>query len=249
MRPLVPVLIEQNWRNFWSTSFDDIRASQCSTLQMLLVAYELSITELKIQRIVRVLQGLASPLANLSNKSVPEVSWEIASKAPAHSKKEIRLAIMNSSSSSMPFFYSGTMYLRTLLHAKRYGFRGKLTAARPLVGSPDTQEAAAQSTRRSLALHRHLLREEDYAQATDGCGRSKPKVVCLEDQIHIGAKLNALSFGHREQAVAVHNVVECFSPFGINVTIANAQLCVPAGSMITLWALAVSTPSNYSVAS
>ena len=55
------------------------------------VAYELSITELKIQKIFRVWEGLASPLANLTNKSVPQVSWEIASKAPAHSKKEISL--------------------------------------------------------------------------------------------------------------------------------------------------------------
>ena len=96
-----------------------------------------------------------------------------------------------------------------------------------------------------MALHRHLFQKEDYAQATDGSGRSKTKVVCLEHQIHIGAKLNALSFGHREQAVVVQNVVQCFSPFGINVTIVNAQLCVPAGSLITLWALAVSAPSIF----
>ena len=31
MRPLVPVLIEQNWRNFWSTSFDDFCVLHCST--------------------------------------------------------------------------------------------------------------------------------------------------------------------------------------------------------------------------
>ena len=56
-----------------------------------LVAYELCIIELKIQRTVRVWEGLASSLAHLTNKGVPQVSWEIASKAPAHSKKEISL--------------------------------------------------------------------------------------------------------------------------------------------------------------
>ena len=55
-----------------------------------LVAYELPITELKIQRIVRVWEGFASPLAHLTNKSVPQVSWEIASKAPArHCNNEL----------------------------------------------------------------------------------------------------------------------------------------------------------------
>ena len=54
-----------------------------------------------------------------------------------------------------------------------------------------------------------LLREEDYAQVTDGCGRGTSKIVCLEDQIHIGAKLNAFSIGHREHVVVVQNAVEC----------------------------------------
>ena len=87
--------------------------------------------------------------------------------------------------------------------------------------TPDTQEAAAQSTRRSLALHRHPPPRGRSAQAIDGCGRGKTKIVCLEDQIHIGAKLNAFSIGHREQAVVVQHVVECFNRFGINVTIAH----------------------------
>ena len=39
MRPLVPVVIEQNWRNFWSTSFDDIRALQCSTATLNVKSY------------------------------------------------------------------------------------------------------------------------------------------------------------------------------------------------------------------
>ena len=61
-----------------------------------------------------------------------------------------------------------------------------------------------------------LFREEDYAQAIDGCGRSKTKIACLEDEIHIGTKLIVLSIGHREQAVVVQNAVEWFNPFVIN---------------------------------
>ena len=72
-----------------------------------------------------------------------------------------------------------------------------------------------------MALHRHPPPRGRSAQAIDGCGRGKTKIVCLEDQIHIGAKLNAFSIGHREQAVVVQHVVECFNRFGINVTIEN----------------------------
>ena len=54
-----------------------------------LVAYEQSITEPKIQTIVRVWEGLLSPFAHLTKKSVPQINWEIASKAPAQSKMEI----------------------------------------------------------------------------------------------------------------------------------------------------------------
>ena len=196
MRPLVPVVIEQNWRNFWSTSFDDVRAWQCSTATLnvksnsscnrlmeclikkffpqpsgpltmmgcssasyvlkrsifwstqpvctrggrtkdrfttsnatlvpsVLVAYELSINELKNQRIVRVWEGLASPLAHLTNKSVPQVSWEIVSKAPAHSKKEISLR------NNELLVFSNVLLLPrhhvsqdVPYHAKSCGFRG-----------------------------------------------------------------------------------------------------------------------------
>ena len=70
-------------------------------------------------------------------------------------------------------------------------------------------------------LYRHPPPRGKLRSGDDGCGRSKTKIVCLEDEIYIGAKLNAFSIGHREQAVAVQNVVECFNRFGINVTIAN----------------------------
>ena len=43
-------------------------------------------------------------------------------------------------------------------------------------------------------------------------GEAKRRLPVLEDEIHTGAKLNALSIGHREQAVLVQNAVECFKP-------------------------------------
>ena len=172
----------------------------------LLVAYELSITELKNQRIVRVWEGLASPLAHLTNKILPQVSWEIASKAPAHSKKEISLRdnefLVFSNALLLPKHHVSQDVPH---HAKSCGFRGKLTAARPLVDPIQSSMEyriepccqGALTLRRMLRNPRSdhwlyidiLLREEDYAQATDGCGRSKTKIVCLEDEIHIDAKI------------------------------------------------------------
>ena len=85
-------------------------------------------------------------------------------------------------------------------HAKSCGYRVKLTAARPLVDPIQSSmeyriEPCCQGVLTLRGLLRTprgdhwlcadiLLREEDYAQATDGCG-----------QIHIGAKMNAFSIG------------------------------------------------------
>ena len=71
----------------------------------------------------------------------------------------------------------------------------------------------------------HTAEGPPQARQAAAYGRSKTKIGCLENEIHIGAKLNAFSIGHREQAVVVQNAVECFNPFGINVTFANDPIC------------------------
>ena len=64
---------------FWNLSAPEVEQRKIASgpSDAVLVAYELSITELMIQRIVRIWEGIASPLANLTNKFVPQVSWEI----------------------------------------------------------------------------------------------------------------------------------------------------------------------------
>ena len=84
--------------------------------------------------------------------------------------------------------------------------------------NPDTQEAAEQSTKRSLALYRHPP-PRGRLRSGDSWLRAKQISDCLfEDQIHIDAKLKVFSIGLREQEVVVQNAVERFNPFGINVT-------------------------------
>ena len=73
--------LHQRWKNERSLH---LLKRHIGPSDAVLVAHELPIAELKIQRIVRVREGLASPLANFTNKCVPQVSWEIASNAPRH---------------------------------------------------------------------------------------------------------------------------------------------------------------------
>ena len=174
-------------RNFWSTSFDDVRALQCNTATLniisscnrlmeclikrffpqpstahddglfiskpcfeevhilehttclhqrwknerslhrrkrhigpsdaVFVAYELPITELKIQRIVRACERFTSPLAHFTNKIVPQVSWEIALHT---ARRKSVFEITNFSSSPMFFFCLGTMCPRAFCTMRRF---------------------------------------------------------------------------------------------------------------------------------
>ena len=162
-------------------------------LHAVLVAYELSTTELKIQRIVRVWEGLASALSNLTNKSKPQASWEIASKAPAPSKMEI---ILRNNSSSFPklLFCPGAMCLTTFRNSQELCFPWQTHCRQaPRRSNPKLDgsriKLCCQGTLILRWLLRNprsdhwlyidiLLREEDYAQATHGCGRSKSQIVC-----------------------------------------------------------------------
>ena len=96
-----------------------------------LVAYELCITELKIQRIVRVWGGTRQPTYTPHEQECASSQLEIVKKSLAHSKKEISLR------NNELLVFSNVLLLPrhsvsqdVLDHAKSCGFRGKLTAAR-----------------------------------------------------------------------------------------------------------------------
>ena len=72
MRPLVPVVIEQNWRNFKSTSFDDVRALQFSTAT-----------------------------SNVKSNSFCDVSERLPAKPLHRARRKLVFAVTNSSSSSL----------------------------------------------------------------------------------------------------------------------------------------------------
>ena len=112
---------------------------------------------------------------------MPQVSWEIASTAPAHSKKEISLRnneLLVSSNALLPRHHVSQDVPQ---HAKSCGYRVKLTAARPLVDPiQSSMECRIELCYQGALTLRGLLRtplgdqwlyidiflqEEDYAQA------------------------------------------------------------------------------------
>ena len=66
-----------------------------------------------------------------------------------------------------------------------------------------------------------LLVEEDHPHPRDGRGRRELEVVRLEDEVDVGAELDALARRHREQPVVVEHRVERLDPLGVDVAVAD----------------------------
>ena len=94
-------------------------------------------------------------------------------------------------------------------HAHRRDSDGRRAATHLEVDSPTP-----------LPSHAHSP-EEYHAHTRDGGGRRTAQVMWLEQEVHVGPKLDPLTGGHSQQSVIVQHGVERLDPLGVDVSVAN----------------------------
>ena len=70
--------------------------------------------------------------------------------------------------------------------------------------------------------HKHCgSPQEDHAHSGDGGRGGTAQIVCLKQEVDVGAKLDSLSRGHGQETVVVQDGIERLYPLWVNVAVTD----------------------------
>mmetsp|Transcript_20848 Transcript_20848/g.49474 ORF Transcript_20848/g.49474 Transcript_20848/m.49474 type:complete len:442 (+) Transcript_20848:3540-4865(+) len=197
-----------------------------------LVPHDQRLHHLAMQRLAGVGHVLVGPLEGLPSQGCPVLLRDVAAQAPADGQQEV---LLGDAAAILRLLTPAEVAQDVAHHAHAGGLNGHLLGpfVEPLQGPVEELVEPGLQLRLALLwllqdpggdqrLHVHVFfRQEDHGQAADGGRRCEPEVIRLEDEVHIGAELNTLAVGHRQQAVVVQDTVQTFHPFRVDVPVAN----------------------------